>query len=170
MIAVGQSQGEVRAAITTAHDRVWASIALPGATLPATKRCAIVSEARAAGSCSLCSQRKQAIAPAQVEGRHSSPSLRAGLLTEAEVEIVHKIVTDSGRVTKTWVEQQLASGISDSAYVEIASLVCLIRVVDTFRKGVGLPELAEPDPVPGDPPRSSQLFDGPGRVFRRGSW
>ena len=48
-------------------------------------------------------------------------------------------------------DQQLASGISDSAYVEIASLVCLIRVVDTFRKGVGLPELAEPDPLPGDP-------------------
>ena len=151
MTAVGQSQGEVRAAITTAHDRVWASIASPGATLPGPKRCAIVSEARAAGSCSLCSQRKQAIAPTQVDGRHSSPSLRAGLLTEAEVEIVHKIVADPGRVTKTWVDQQLASGISDSAYVEIASLVCLIRVVDTFRKGVGLPMLAEPDPLLGDP-------------------
>ena len=151
MTAVIQSQGEVRAAITKAHDRVWASIALPGATLTGTKRCAIVSEVRAASSCSLCSQRKQAIAPAQVEGRHSSPSLRKGLLTEAEVEIVHKIVTDPGRVTRTWVDQQLASGTSDSAYVEIASLVSLILVVDTFRKGVGLPELAEPDPLPGDP-------------------
>ena len=151
MIAVRQSQGEVRAAITTAHDRVWASIASPGAALPATKRCAIVSEARAAGSCSLCSQRKQAIAPAQVDGLHASPSLKAGLLTEAEVEVVHKIVADPGRVTRTWVDQQLASGISDSAYVEIASVVCLILVVDTFRRGVDLPTLAEPDPLPGDP-------------------
>ena len=151
MTEVIPSQGEVRAGITTAHDRVWASIASPGATLLATQRCAIVSEVRAAISCSFCMERKQAIAPAQVEGRHSSPSLRAGLLTEAEVEIVHKIVTDPGRVTKSWVDQQLASGISDSAYVEIASLVCLILVVDTFRKGVGLPELAEPDPLPGDP-------------------
>ena len=151
MTAMGQSQSEVRAAITTAHDRVWASIASPGATLPATKRCAIVSEARAAGSCSLCSQRKQAIAPAQTEGLHASPSIKAGLLTEAEVEVVHKIVNDPGRVTKTWVDQQLASGISDSAYVEIASLVCLILVVDTFRKGAGLPMLDEPDPLPGDP-------------------
>ena len=96
-------------------------------------------------------ERKQAIAPSQVDGHHSSPSLRAGLLTEIEVEVVHKIVTDPGRVTRAWVDQQLASGMSDSAYVEIASLVCLILVVDTFRKGAGLPALAEPDPLPGDP-------------------
>ena len=151
MTEVIPSHGEVRAGITTAHDRVWTSIASPGTTLLATQRCAIVSEVRAAISCSFCMERKQAIAPAQVEGRHSSPSLRAGLLTEAEVEIVHKIVTDPGRVTKTWVDQQLASGISDSAYVEIASLVCLILVVDTFRKGVDLSTLTEPDPLPGDP-------------------
>ena len=76
-------------------------------------------------------------------------------MTETEVEVVHKIVTDPGRVTKTWVDQQLASGISDSAYVEIASLVCFILVVDTFRKGVGLPMI----PINGLDADTSDLFN-----------
>ena len=36
-------------------------------------------------------------------------------MTEAEVEIVHKIVTDPGRVTKTWVDQQLAKRLGVGA-------------------------------------------------------
>ena len=42
-----QSQCEVRAAITSGHDWVWASIASPGAALFGTECCGIVSEVQA---------------------------------------------------------------------------------------------------------------------------
>ena len=63
--------------------------------------------------------------------------------------MVHRIVTDSGRITASWVEGLEAQGIEDACYVEMLSVVTQVLVVDDFCLALGLPLQPLPNPESG---------------------
>lgn len=145
MISYKSSSLAVREDLTEAHQAVWRFIAEPGPTLESTVRLAIAREARVAGACEYCRERKQALSPYGVEGKHSG----LGELTPAIEEVVHRVVTDPGRISQKWVSQMIATGLGDQTYVEVVGIVGVLIVVDTFARALGLPEHSLPEVVPG---------------------
>lgn len=137
----------VRETLVEAHRLAWRRIAEPGAWLEGERRVAVAAEARAAEDCALCRERKEALSPFAVEGEHAATDL----LSAAEVELVHRLTTDPGRLTRAWAEGILADGVSEEAYIEIVSIVCIVTVIDTFRRSLDLPPFDLPAPLAGAP-------------------
>ena len=62
------------------------------------ERVNIAREIRQSQHCVLCRRRKEALSPYQVDGSHDVVSD----LPEVMVEVIHRVVTDSARLTKNW--------------------------------------------------------------------
>lgn len=139
----------VRADLPAAHDRAWQRIAKPGAWWTGAERVAIAREVRNAASCPLCRERKTAVSAGAVEGKHATVSE----LPEAAIEVVHRVTTDPGRLSKTWFDGVTTGGISDCHYVELIGVVVTMVSVDAFCWAMGLPENPLPQPAPGEPSR-----------------
>ena len=69
----------------------------------------------------------------------------------ARVELIHKLMTDPGRITRSWVDALRADAMGDVQYVEVSGLVSAVTVVDTFHAAMGLRLRALPEPQPGEP-------------------
>jgi alkylhydroperoxidase family enzyme len=129
--------------------RAWERLASPGTWWDAAGRLAIAAEARHAHSCALCRRRKEALSPYTVDGAHDS----LGTLPPPIVEVVHRVVTDAGRLTKKWLYAMLEQGVAEEQYVEAVGVIALITALDTFDLALGLPRRALPAPQPGTPSR-----------------
>ena len=139
----------VRDDLAAAHQRAWDRLASPGTWIAAAVRVDVAAETRHAASCGLCRRRKASLTPYGVEGRHDS----LGKLPENWVEVIHRIASDPGRLTRSWFRRMLASGIADGQYVEIVSVLAHVTAIDTFARGLGLPQQKLPQPKAGDPTR-----------------
>ena len=139
---------EVRADIPQAHRDAWERLAGPGTWWTGMERIAIAEEVRNATCCVLCAERRAALRPASIRGEHlSTTSLPPGA-----IEAVHRIVTDQGRITRSWVES-LTADISIGQYVELAGIVVLVFSIDEFNRGLGFDPEPLPVEVPGEPSR-----------------
>jgi len=49
--------------------------------------------------------------------------------------VIHRVVTDPGRLSKAWCEQVVAGGFEDTRYVEIVGVVITVVSVDVFCRG-----------------------------------
>ena len=141
-ISYQQLAWPVRDEVTQAHQRSWRRLARPGSWLTGAERLAVAAEARHALDCPLCQRRKDALSPRIVEGEHDS----LGALSAAEVEQIHHIRTDPGRLTRDWYEGLRQAGIGEERYVETVGVIANTVAIDTFCKGLGLPPW--PLPVP----------------------
>ncbi len=139
----------IRDDLLEAHERAWAAIARPGTWLTGKQRGAAAAEIRHAAGCALCARIKAALSPNAVPGTHDS----MGELPPAEVELVHRVVNDPGRLSESWLQSVLARGLSDGEYVEIVGLIAMVMVLDTCHRALGLAERALPAPVAGEPSR-----------------
>jgi hypothetical protein len=143
------SATKVREDLTEAHQRVMAHLAKPGTWLEGQARIAVADETRHASGCRLCARRKAALSPYGIDGEHDS----LGRLPETWVEVIHRIVSDPGRLTQSWYRKITASGIAETEYVEIVSVIAHVVALDTFARGLGV----EPRPLPaarkGEPSR-----------------
>jgi hypothetical protein len=139
----------VRADLADAHARVWDRLARPGTWLDGPTRVRVAAETRRAPSCTLCAQRKAALSPYAVEGEHDDP----GELPRNWIEVIHRIVSDPGRLTHSWYQQMLATGIAETEYVEIVSVIGHVIAIDTFARGLGIPVRPLPTPHSGAPSR-----------------
>ena len=139
----------VRADIVDAHNVAWDRIARPGAWFDGKTRVAIAAETRKARECPLCRSRKVALSPYNINGSHDG----TGLLPERMVEQIHRIATDSGRLTRRWFDTVHASGTPDTEYVEITGVVVTTIAVDVLCRGIGIPLHRLPDPGAGEPQR-----------------
>lgn len=137
----------VRETLVAAQRLAWRRIAEPGAWLDGERRVTVAAEVRAARVCALCRERKEALSPYSVPGEHAA----SGRLSADEVELVHRLTTDPGRLSRAWTEGILAAGVSEEVYVEIVSVVCMVMVIDTFRRALGLAPFELPAPVAGAP-------------------
>jgi hypothetical protein len=143
----GGSEIPIRPDLVEAEERAWAWLARPGTWLDASQKLAIAAETRNAHLCRLCRKRRDALSPYQVPGEHDS----LGELSEAMVDVVHRIRTDSGRLTRTWYGQVLESGVSDGEYVETIGVIATITALDTFSRAYGCQQKGLPRPIPGAP-------------------
>ena len=152
----------IRADLAAAHRRARDHLARPGAWWDGRQRVALIAETRHALQCRLCRERKAALSPAAVAGMHDS----LGELPEAAVEAVHRIRTDPGRLTRSWFDNVIRSALTPEQYVEIVSVVAHTVALDTFARGVGIPQLPLPDVSDGAPSchRPSGAKPGPAWV------
>ena len=142
----------VRDDLKTAHAESWATLARPGAFLSGAERVAAVRAARAARDCTLCAQRKAALSPFAVAGtQHASEADSSELLNATVVDMIHRLTTDPGRLTRAWFETIIAAGVAVEAYVEVVSVVTTSVIVDTLHKSLGLALPDLPDPMGGAP-------------------
>jgi alkylhydroperoxidase family enzyme len=138
----------IRSDLAQAHARALARIGVPGTWWTGAERVGIAEEARAATGCSLCSRRRDVLAPGFISGSHERVSELPGPVVDA----VHRVAVDPGRISetdyKTWQE-----ACSDAHYVELVGVVSQMAAIDTLAVALGhpLPEL--PAPSPGAPSR-----------------
>lgn len=148
-VSYTNSPHPVRTDIAEAHTLFWQKLAEPGTWWTGAERVAIGAEVRHARHCQLCQERKAALSPAAVQGTHDT----GGVLPEPVVEMIHRITTDPGRLSKPWYDALLARGLSDTHYVEALGVVVRTVSVDSFCRGLGLPLHPLPAPVAGEPSR-----------------
>ncbi len=123
---------EIPERLASAHDRAHQQFVEPGTSLDGATRRAIVEESRASRSCALCLERR-VLSYAAVDGEHTTVTD----LDAAIVELVHRGVTDPGRLTKGWANAVMAGGVSEAAFVEIAGLVGTSTIADTLATAFG---------------------------------
>lgn len=151
----------IRADITEVHGATWTRISSPGTWLAAATRVAIAAETRNVAGCPLCDARKDALSPYGVAGDHDS----LGDLPANIVEVIHRVVSDPGRLTKQWYEDCLAGGLTEEEYVEIIGIVCSMVSIDSFAHALGLAPRPLPAPLSGEPTRTRPHNAKPGPAW-----
>lgn len=139
----------VRADLVEAHERAWAAIAAPGTWLSGAQRVAVAAEVRHATSCTHCARIKAALSPEGVAGEHEH--LRK--LGYAQVELIHRVVGDPGRLSERWAQAVLARGMEEGEYVETVGVIAMVMIMDTCVRALGLRPRDLPTPVEGAPTR-----------------
>lgn len=124
-----------------AHAQSWLDISKPGDFFSGTQRTNIVFAARESLTCDLCTKRKAALSPNSITGQHEDSSG----LDSVVVDIIHRIRTDPGRLTRAWFDE-VTGHIGVPAYVEITSVVATAVIIDTLHNalGLGVPEIPPP--------------------------
>lgn len=132
----------LRSKLRQAHVASWQTIGRAGDFFTGSERVEMVKAARAATTCDLCRRRKEALSPYSVNGRHEDSSN----LPEHIVDVIHRIRSDPGRLTKTWFEAVTATDLTAQQYVEIVSVVTTSVIIDTLHQAmdIALPEVPEP--------------------------
>lgn len=151
----------VREDLAEAHRRAWAAIAAPGTWLSAARRVAVAAEIRRARDCAHCARIRAALSPEGVPGAHDT----LGAVSPAEVELIHRVVNDPGRLSEKWSQAVLAAGLAEGEYVEIVGLIALVMMMDTFTRALGAADSPLPAPQPGEPSRYR-----PAGARRKAAW
>ena len=137
----------IRDDLKTAHTRAWESISRAGTWLTGERRVAVSAEVRNALTCDYCRAQKEALSPNAVEGKHTG----LGDLSAAEVQAVHRITSDPGRLSEDWYQSIISQGLSPEEYIELAGQVAITMVADTFTFGIGAADHPLPAPQGGEP-------------------
>lgn len=127
----------IRDDLANAHHDALRHIASPGTWWTSKQRLAIAAETRNARHCALCQTQKDALSPNSVKGTHNA----VADLSPAIVEVIHRIVNDPARLTQSWYRGVLASGVTDTEYVEAVSIIVHVISLDTFAMALGLAHL-----------------------------
>ncbi len=139
----------VRDDIAAAQRRAWERLSRPGTWLTGAERIAVAAEARNAHACALCRERKEALSPYAVAGSHD----HLGGLPELDVEQIHRICTDPGRLSRAWYRGLREGGMVEERYVETVGVIATVVAIDSFTKGLGLDSWPLPAARPGEPSR-----------------
>lgn len=135
----------IRPDLIQAYRRYWSRLGRPGSWWTGAERVAIARETRNARRCRLCASRKTALSPYAVSGQHDHDEG----LPERAVDAVHRVVTDQSRITRSWIEDNDAAGLSKAAYVELVGITVAVLSIDEFHRALGLPLESLPAPQPG---------------------
>ena len=152
----------IRAGLSGSYRRYWQILASPGTWFTGEQRVAIAAEVRNALDCPFCAERKLALSPNSVKGKHQS----GGVLSEDIVDAVHRVITDQSRITQTYVDENTAKGLSEEQYVELVGIAVTVFSIDEFNRGLGLDPEPLPEALPGEPTlhRPEQAVHGTGFV------
>lgn len=149
------SDYDVRPDLRANHERVWRHLSAPGTWWSGEERLQIAAEVRAARSCAFCVERKAALSPTAVQGIHASE----GKLPEAQVDLVHRLVTDPGRLSKSYVRGLFEQGaIAEAPYVELVAVVVMTHALDVFDRALGREPATLPTPRAGVPTRDESAL------------
>ncbi|MBX2878354.1 MAG: hypothetical protein KTR32_00400 [Granulosicoccus sp.] len=121
----------------------------PGTWWTGQQRRAIAEEARHARTCPFCLKRKESLSISAVKGAHDA---LADFPPDA-IDAIHRLSTDSGRLSENWVRTITAGELSEEAYVEIIGVVAIITALDTFDYVAGNEKRQLAEPQTGEPTR-----------------
>ena len=156
-VSYASSPHSVRRDLADAHLRAWDRLAEPGTWLDGATRVAVAAATREAQTCGLCRLRKQSVSPNAQTGPNTGPNTGphddTSALPERWVDIVHRIATDPGRLTRGWFDRAVGERVEDGAYVELVSIVAHVTAIDTFARGIGSDLWPLPTARPGSPTR-----------------
>jgi hypothetical protein len=147
-LSIDDSAYPVREDLRLSHAQAWEAIARPGTWLTGERRVAVAAEIRQARTCGFCARLRASLSP-NLPGEHES----LGVLSRAEVELIHRVVSDPGRLSEPWTESVLAMGLSEGEYVEIVGIIALVMIMDAFTRAIGVADQPLPQPVAGEPTR-----------------
>ena len=150
MTAVDYSKASVpvRDDIAQCHGRMLAHITTTGTWWDGEERAAIARSVACARSCAFCGARKEALSPYAIDGDHDDDS---GLEPIA-VDVIHRLVTDPGRLSSRWYEDAVASDTLDpERFVELIAVAIFANALHVFARAVGVDPVALPAPTPGSP-------------------
>ena len=137
---------DVEELITSALSAAAASLVAPGDWLTGDQRRAAAIQVLDARTNELDEQRRQAISPNAVVGGHTA----AGELSAEAVEVVHRVASDPGRLTRSWAEQLIAV-LGEEAYTELVGVAACAMVLDTFSWALQDNEASFGSPIQGMP-------------------
>ena len=160
-LSLAESPILIRQDLEDALNAAWMRLGEPGTWWTGRERLDILAEARNALECPYCLRSKQALSPFSEEGEHE----HLGRLSRPVIDVIHRVMNDSARLTPSWYESTIESGLSEPAYVEAMAVVVTAVAVDTFHRGMGLPLPELPAARPGEPSR-----DLPAGTRKRFSW
>jgi len=141
------SPWSIREDLIKAYQSYWDMLAKPGNWWSGAERIAIAQETRNAVNCAYCTERKAALSPYNFPGEHE----HSGALSEAAVDAVHRIITDQGRITQAWIDDNAKTGLSEEQYVELLGVAVTVFSIDEFYHALGLPLKPLPTPIEGKP-------------------
>ena len=144
--------------MASSHADGIAAYSKAGSWFSGAERLSILKEARDASNCSLCAKRKEALSPYSLSGDHDS----ATDLPDNIVEVIHRVQTDSGRLTESWFKSVIDTGLSQAAYIEIVGAVSTAIILDSFARGIGVEPIEPGNASDGEPDRTvnESVFDG----------
>ena len=134
----------------TGLDQSWDQLGRAGGWWTAAERIAIAQEKRAAQNCALCCDRKAALSPYSVyDQKHESPTT----LADPVVDVIHRIMSDPGRLSQRWYDDAIESGVSAEQLVEITSIIGFVTIADTLSRALSIPQRPFPEAQDGEPHR-----------------
>jgi hypothetical protein len=134
--------------IADAQQKAIAAIAMPGDWWTGAQRVDVWRHARDAVSNPLDLARRASLSPFSVDGAHDA----SDELPALAVDVVHRIASDPGRLTRNWADEQIAV-LGEESYTELVGLVAIASVIDSFHRAMGRPLPLLPVPRPGEPAR-----------------
>lgn len=151
----------VRDDIRAAQQELWEHLRRPGTWWSGPQRVAIAAESRRSVECGLCRERKASLSAGAVAGAHASE----GGLPATVVDVIHRVRTDAGRLTRRWFDRVVAEGIGVPEYVELVGVVTMVAGVDFFARALAVPIFPLPAPLPGEPSRYRPASATPGAAW-----
>lgn len=148
------ADAEIREDLPAAHAQMLEHFRRPGSWFTGVQRNAIAAESRRATDCALCRARKTALSPEHVHGQHAE----SATLSAALVELIHRVRTDSGRLSQRFFALTLDAGVSEGQYVEAVGIVAMTAGLDLLCRALGIEVFALREPVAGKP--SGHVPDG----------
>ena len=133
--------------LKTAHETAWNKIAGPGDFFSGEERIEMIRAARDADDCELTLARKNAISPFAVTGEYVGDYL----LDSNTIDVIRRIASDPGRLTRAWFDQVIANGLAPEEYVEVVSVVTTSIIIDTLHQALGLAQPLLPQAREGNP-------------------
>lgn len=149
--------------ITSAVDAAAESLVTAGDWLTGEQRRQAAIEALDARTNALDLARRDAISPNAVAGGHGPT---ADLTAEA-VEVVHRVASDPGRLSRTWADDMMAAlgEVGEEVYTELVGVTACAAVLDTFGIATGAGAFEVGSPVAGEARR-----ERPADVGDVGAW
>lgn len=151
---------EIATLITGSLANATTSLVTAGDWLTGEQRRDAALQARDARTNELDQRRKQALSPFSIEAQHPATDH----LSAEAVDVVHRIASDPGRLTRDWAESMMAS-IGEETYVELVGIAACTAAMDTFWFALG-----EPEPKLGDASSGSPTQARPNDVGEVGAW
>ncbi len=149
------SELPIRDDLKLAYAQYWQVLASPGTWWTGAQRIAIAQETRRAITCEFCAERKQALSPYNFPGEHEAAASSALLLPVQAVDAVHRVITDQSRISKSYINEIEAEGLSPLALVELIGVAVTVFSIDESIRALGLPMEALPESVEGEPTQYS---------------
>lgn len=137
---------ELRPSLRSAIESAVTALGGAGTWLAGPTVSAVLVATRHAEACPACEARRRALSPEADHGTH----LAEGDLDPPLLDLVHRLRTDSGRLTERWAKGLLDS-VGAGAVVEASGLVATLVVLDTLHDALGTPRLPLPPPSSDSP-------------------